>query len=161
MRIEQQILSRLIYDEHYCRKVIPFIKRDYFADKKESVVASIVSEFFNKYNKPLTKEILSIEVGNRKDLTDKELADVNSYIETLTDVPVNEDWMMENTEKFCKDRAVYNAILESISIIDGRNKVHTKDAIPHILSDALAVSFDSHIGHDYLEDHQSRYELLS
>jgi len=159
MRIEQQILSRLIYDEHYCRKVIPFIKRDYFADKKESVVASIVSEFFNKYNKPLTKEILSIEVGNRKDLTDKELADVNSYIETLTDVPVNEDWMMENTEKFCKDRAVYNAILESISIIDGRNKVHTKDAIPHILSDALAVSFDSHIGHDYLEDHQSRYEF--
>jgi archaellum biogenesis ATPase FlaH len=149
----------LIYDEHYCRKVIPFIKRDYFADKKESIVAHIVSEFFNKYNKPLTKEILSIEIGNRKDLTDKELADVNSYVDSLTDAPVNEDWMLENTEKFCKDRAVYNAILESISIIDGRNKVHTKDAIPSILSDALAVSFDSHIGHDYLEDHESRYEF--
>lgn len=158
MRIEQQILSRLIYDEHYCRKVIPFIKREYFADKKESVVANIVSEFFNKYNKPLTKEILSIEIGNRKDLTDKELAEVNSYIDGLTDAPVNEDWMLENTEKFCKDRAVYNAILKSIQVIDGREKTLTQDSIPSILSDALAVSFDSHIGHDYLADHQSRYE---
>ena len=159
MRIEQQILSRLIYDEHYCRKVIPFVKREYFADRKESVVASIISEFFNKYNKPLTKEVLSIELGNRKDLTDKELAEVNSFVETLVDAPVNEDWMLVNTEKFCKDRAVYNAILKSIQIIDGRDKVHQQDAIPSILSDALAVSFDSHIGHDYLEDHDSRYEF--
>ena len=158
MRIEHQILSRLIYDEHYCRKVIPFIKREYFADKKESIVANIVSEFFNKYNKPLTKEILSIEIGNRKDLTDKELADVNSYVDGLTDAPVNEDWMLEHTEKFCKDRAVYNAILKSIQVIDGREKTLTQDSIPSILSDALAVSFDSHIGHDYLDDHQSRYE---
>lgn len=158
MRIEQQILSRLIYDEHYCRKVIPFIKREYFADKKESVVANIVSEFFNKYNKPLTKEILSIEIGNRKDLTDKELVEVNSYVEGLTDAPVNEDWMLEHTEKFCKDRAVYNAILKSIQVIDGREKTLTQDSIPSILSDALAVSFDSHIGHDYLADHESRYE---
>lgn len=159
MRIEQQILSRLIYDEQYCRKVIPFIKRDYFADRKEAIIALIISEFFAKYNKPITKDILSIEIGNRKDLSDKEHAEVNSFLETLTDTPVNQDWMLEHTEKFCKDRAVYNAILESISIIDGRNKVHTKDAIPHILSDALAVSFDSHIGHDYLEDHESRYEF--
>jgi replicative DNA helicase len=158
MRIEQQILSRLIYDEHYCRKVIPFIKREYFADKKESIVANIVSEFFNKYNKPLTKEILSIEIGNRKDLTDKELVEVNSYVDGLTDAPVNEDWMLEHTEKFCKDRAVYNAILKSIQVIDGREKTLTQDSIPSILSDALAVSFDSHIGHDYLDDHQSRYE---
>jgi replicative DNA helicase len=159
MRIEQQILSRLIYDEHYCRKVIPFIKKEYFGDKKESIVATIVSEFFSKYNKPLTKEILSIEIGNRKDLNDKELADVNSYVNELTDAPVNEDWMMENTEKFCKDRAVYNSILKSIQIIDGREKTLTQDAIPSILSEALAVSFDSHIGHDYLGDHESRYEF--
>jgi replicative DNA helicase len=159
MRIEQQILSRLIYDETYCRKVIPFIKKEYFADKKEAIVASVITEFFNKYNKPLTKDVLSIEVGNRKDLTDKELAEVNSYIESVTDSPVNEDWMLENTEKFCKDRAVYNAILKSIGIIDGRDKAFTQDAIPSILSDALAVSFDSHIGHDYLEDHNQRYEF--
>jgi replicative DNA helicase len=159
MRIEQQILSRLIYDEQYCRKVIPFIKRDYFAERKESIVVSVISEFFAKYNKPITKEILSIEIGNRKDLNEKEHVEVNSFLETLTDTPVNEDWMLENTEKFCKDRAVYNAILGSIKIIEGRDTVHTKDAIPHILSDALAVSFDNHIGHDYLDDHTSRYDF--
>lgn len=158
MRIEQQILSRLIYDEHYCRKVIPFVKSEYFADRKESIVSKIISDFFNTYNKPLTKEILSIELGNRKDLSDKELVEVNSFVETLVDAPVNEDWMLVNTEKFCKDRAVYNAILKSIQIIDGRDKVHQQDAIPSILSDALAISFDSHVGHDYLEDHETRYD---
>ena len=159
MRIEQKILANLIYDEHYCRKVIPFIKKEYFADKKELVVASEIVKFFTEYNKPATKEILQIEVGNRKDLTDKELVEVQDYIGSLTQEPINEDWMLENTEKFCKDRAVYNAILNSISIIDGRDKVHTKDAIPSILSDALAVSFDSHVGHDYIEDYESRYEF--
>jgi replicative DNA helicase len=159
MRIEQKILTNLIHDEHYCRKVIPFIKRDYFADKKESILSHEIIEFFNKYNKPATREILQIEVQNRKDLTDKELVELTDYIGKLEHEPVNEDWMLENTEKFCKDRAVYNAILSSISIIDGRDKVHTKDAIPSILSDALSVSFDSHVGHDYIEDYESRYEF--
>jgi replicative DNA helicase len=158
MRIEQKILTNLIHDEQYCRKVIPFIKKEYFADKKDLVVASEIVKFFNQYNKPATKDILQIEVQNRKDLTDKELVDVIDYINTFTHEPVNQDWMIENTEKFCKDRAVYNAILSSISIIDGRDKNHTKDAIPSILSDALAVSFDSHIGHDYLDDYENRYE---
>jgi replicative DNA helicase len=158
MRIEQKILTNLIYDEHYCRKVVPFIKREYFADKKESIIASEIVSFFNKYNKPATREILQIEVQNRKDLTDKELSELTDYISKFEHEPVNEDWMLENTEKFCKDRAVYNAILSSISIIDGRDKVHTKDAIPSILSDALAVSFDSHVGHDYIEDYESRYD---
>jgi archaellum biogenesis ATPase FlaH len=139
--------------------VVPFIKKEYFADKKDLVVASEIIKFFNKYNKTATKEILQIEVQNRKDLTDKELADVIQFIGSLENQPVNQDWMLENTEKFCKDRAVYNAILNSISIIDGRDKEHTKDAIPTILSDALAVSFDSHVGHDYLDDYESRYEF--
>ena len=158
MRIEQKILTNLIYDENYCRKVIPFIKREYFADKKESILAAQIVKFFNEFNKPATKEILQIEVSNRKDLTDKELAELNDFIGGLTHEPVNEDWMLQNTEKFCKDRAVYNAILNSISIIDGRDKQHTQDAIPSILSDALSVSFDSHVGHDYIEDHNSRFE---
>lgn len=158
MRIEQKILTNLIHDEQYCRKVVPFIKTEYFADKKDLVVASEIIKFFNKYNKSATKEILQIEVQNRKDLTDRELSDVIEFIGKLENEPVNQDWMLENTEKFCKDRAVYNAILNSISIIDGRDKVHTKDAIPTILSDALAVSFDSHVGHDYLDDHEARYE---
>ena len=159
MRIEQKILTNLIYDEHYCRKVVPFIKKEYFAEKKEAIVASEIVSFFNKYNKPATKEILKIEAQNRKDLTDKELVELTDYISNLEHEPVNDEWMIENTEKFCKDRAVYNAILSSISIIDGRDKQHTKDAIPSILSDALAVSFDSHVGHDYIDDHQSRYEF--
>jgi replicative DNA helicase len=159
MRIEQKILANLIYDEQYCRKVIPFIKKDYFADRKETILISEVVSFFTKYNKPATKEILSIEVGNRKDLNDKELAEVNDYLNGLSAEPVNEDWMLENTEKFCKDRAVYNAILSSIKIIDGGDKVNTKDAIPSILSDALAVSFDNHIGHDYLDDSNERYDF--
>jgi replicative DNA helicase len=158
MRIEQKILTNLIHDEQYCRKVIPFIKKEYFADKKDLVIASEIVKFFNQYNKPATKDILQIEVQNRKDLSDKELADVIDYISSFDHEPVNQDWMIENTEKFCKDRAVYNAILSSISIIDGRDKNHTKDAIPSILSDALAVSFDSHIGHDYLDDYENRYE---
>jgi replicative DNA helicase len=158
MRIETKILSNLVYDENYCRKVIPFIRNDYFSERKESIIAKIIVDFFTKYNKPLTREILSIEVGNRTDINDKELVDINSYIETMTHEEVNESWMMEQTEKFCKDKAVYNAILHSIKIIDGGDKIHTKDSIPSILSDALAVSFDNHVGHDYIEDSDARYE---
>ena len=159
MRIEQKILTNLIYDEQYCRKVIPFIKKEYFADRKEAILASEIVKFFNEYNKPATKEVLQIEVSNRKDLTDKELVELNEVIGKLEYESVNEEWMLQSTEKFCKDRAVYNAILNSISIIDGRDKVHTQDAIPSILSDALSVCFDSHVGHDYLGDHESRYDF--
>jgi len=159
MRIETKILSNLIHDEQYCRKVIPFIKKEYFSDRKEAVLSSEIINFFTKYNKSATKEILQIEVSNRKDLTDKELSELTEYIGSLAHEEVNEDWMMENTELFCKDKAVYNAILSSIKIIDGADKVHTKDAIPSILSDALAISFDNHIGHDYLDDHNARYDF--
>ena len=159
MRIEQQILSNLIHDENYCRKVIPFLKREYFGDRKESVIVKEIIDFFNKYNKPLTQEILAIEVSNAKGVTDKEVADIGDYIKTLTKSPVNEDWLMESTEKFCKDRAVYLAIMGSIKIFEGKDPQHTQDAIPSILSDALAVSFDNHIGHDYLEDFENRFEF--
>lgn len=159
MRIEQQILTNLIHNEHYCRKVIPFLKREYFGDRKESVVVKEIIDFFNKYNKPLTQDILAIEVGNAKGVTDKEVSDIGEYIKTLTPAPVNEDWLLESTEKFCKDRAVYLAIMGSIKIFEGKDPIHTQDAIPSILSDALAVSFDSHIGHDYLDDYETRYEF--
>jgi replicative DNA helicase len=158
MRIETKILSNLVYDEQYCRKVIPFIKTDYFSERKETILAKVILDFFTKYNKPLTKEILSIEVGNRTDINDKELSEINGYIESMSHEEVNETWMLEQTEKFCKDKAVYNAILHSIRIIDGGDKVNTKDAIPAILSDALAISFDNHVGHDYIEDSDARYD---
>lgn len=159
MRIEQKILSNLIFDENYCRKVIPFIKKEYFADRKEVILADEIVSFFTKYNKPASKEILQIEVSNRKDLNDKELAELGEFINTLSQEPVNEDWMLEHTEKFCKDRAIYNGVLSAIRIIDGNDKQNTQDAIPSILSDALAVSFDNHIGHDYLDDHNERYDF--
>ena len=159
MRIEQKILSNLIFDENYCRKVIPFIKKEYFADRKEVILADEIVSFFTKYNKPASKEILQIEISNRKDLNDKELSELGDFIGTLSQEPVNEDWMLEHTEKFCKDRAIYNGVLSAIRIIDGNDKQHTQDAIPSILSDALAVSFDNHIGHDYLDDHNERYDF--
>jgi replicative DNA helicase len=159
MRIEQKILSNLIFDENYCRKVIPFIKKEYFSERKEVILAEEIVSFFTKYNKPASKEILQIEVSNRKDLNDKELSELGNFIGTLSQEPVNADWMLEHTEKFCKDRAIYNGVLSAIRIIDGNDKQHTQDAIPSILSDALAVSFDNHIGHDYLDDHNERYDF--
>ena len=159
MRIEQTIISNLIYDEQYCRQVVPFIKKEYFADRNEAIIAEEIVKFFTEYNKPLTKDILSIEVSNRRDLNDKEASEIQSYIQALSTEPVNDEWMIKNTEKFCKDKAVYNAILKGISIIDGRDKVNTPDAIPSILSDALAVSFDQHIGHDYIDDADSRFDF--
>jgi replicative DNA helicase len=160
MRIEQAILSNLIHNEEYCRKVIPYLKKEYFADRKDSTIAGLLISFFEKYNKPASSEIIAIEVTNLPGLTDKEVPELHEYAKSLVcDVMTNPDWLLENTEKFCKDRAVYNAILASIKIIDGKDKVHNQDAIPSILSDALAVSFDSHIGHDYLDDADERFEF--
>jgi replicative DNA helicase len=159
MRIEQAILSNLIHNEEFCRKVVPHLKTEYFADRKESAIAKILVQFFEQYNKPASPEILAIEIGNITGLTDKEVPEFLQYAKELTNKEPNEEWLTTQTEKFCKDRAVYNAILKSIQIIDGRDKVHQQDAIPNILSEALGVCFDNHVGHDYLQDANSRYDF--
>jgi len=159
MRIEKTILSNLIHNEEFCRKVIPFLKTEYFVDRKESIIAAELIRFFGEYNKPASPEILAIEVGNRTDLNDKEIPEFEVYINELTSKETNVEWLTSETEKFCKDKAVYNAILSSIKIIEGRDKLHTKDSLPSILSDALGVSFDNHVGHDYLEDYNERYDF--
>ena len=159
MRIEEQILSNLIHNEEFCRKVIPFINTSYFSDFKERMIVEEITAFFNKYNKPISSDILTIELSNRSDITDKQLADVITSVEGLPTDEANQDWLIEHTEKFCKDKAVYNAILESIKIIDGKDDKRTQESIPHILSDALAVSFDNHVGHDYLDDAQDRFDF--
>ena len=159
MRIEQAILSNLIQNEEYCRKVVPHLKVEYFADRKEQAIAKILLNFFETYNKPASPEAVSIEVGNLTGLTDKELPEYIQYVGELDKKEPNVDWLTEQTEKFCKDRAVYNAILKSISIIDGRDKIHQQDAIPSILSEALGVCFDNHVGHDYIRDAESRYDF--
>jgi replicative DNA helicase len=158
MRIEQAILSNLIQNEEYCRKVVPHLKKEYFSDRKEAAIASLLITFFEKYNKPASLEVVAIEIGNMVGFTDKEVPEMQDFAKTLTNFEPNQEWLVTNTEKFCKDKAVYNAILKSIKIIDGGDKVHTQDAIPSILSEALSVCFDNHVGHDYIEDAQSRFE---
>ena len=159
MRIEEQILSNLIHNEDFCRKVIPFINTSYFSDFKERMIVEEITVFFNKYNKPISSDILKIELSNRSDITDKQLSDVITSVGALPTEEANQDWLIEHTEKFCKDKAVYNAILESIKIIDGKDDKRTQEAIPNILSEALAVSFDNHVGHDYLDDAQDRFDF--
>jgi replicative DNA helicase len=149
----------LIHNEEYCRKVAPFLKTEYFTDRKEAVIASELIKFFTDYNKPASAEILAIEVGNRTDLNDKEMPEFEVYINDLTSKETNVDWLLGETEKFCKDKAVYNSVLRAIKIIDGQDKVHTKDAIPSLLSEALGVSFDNHVGHDYIQDYDERYDF--
>ena len=159
MRIETKILTNLIHNEQYARKVAPFIDTSYFQEKSERVIAATILEFFGKYNKLPTQDIVSIELGNRRDVTDKELAEAQKAVESLSGDDTNFDWLVENTEKFCKDRAVYNAILESIKIIDGKDAKVSKDAIPKILQDALSISFDQNVGHDYIGDGDVRYDF--
>ena len=159
MRIEQTILSNLLHNEEYSRKVLPFLNKRYFSERKEAIIFEEYQKFFDKYNKPVTKEILAIEVSNRKDLTDKEYNEFSDYISQIESAPTNTDWLYNETESFCKKKAVYNAILDSIGIIDGKDKQRSEDAIPSMLSDALGVSFDSHVGHNYIDDSDSRYEF--
>ena len=157
--IERTTLSNLVYNEPYARKVLPFIKPEYFGNRRERVVFEEINKFMEKYGNQPTKEALSIELDNRKDLTDEEFKSVLTIVETLSDAQVDMQWLVDTTEKFCKDKAVYNAILNGIQIIEGKDKEHTAEAIPSILSEALAVAFDQNVGHDYVEDGENRYEF--
>jgi replicative DNA helicase len=159
-RIEKTILSNLLHNEEYCRKVVPFIKTEYFTDQYERVVSEELLKFFTEYNKPASLEILAIQIGKRK-LNRDQIDGIEKYINELNFRTDNDEWLLKNTESFCKKQAVYNAIVESFEIIEGKNKQFTEDAIPSMLSDALAVSFDSSIGHDYLEDFADRYEFYN
>jgi len=157
--IERTTLSNLVYNEPYARRVLPFIKAEYFQDKTERVVFEEIYNFMDKYGNQPTKETLSIEMDKRKDLSDEEFKRVSDVISTLSDAKVDAQWLLDTTEKFCKDKAVYNSILNSIQIIEGKDKQHTPEAIPSILTEALSVAFDQHVGHDYVEDGDERFEF--
>ena len=157
--IERTALTHLIYNEDYCRKVIPFIKSEYFANRDERVVFEEIEKFLEKYNALPTKETLTIGVDSRKDLTDEEYKKIVELISSLNKTEVDLQWLHDETEKFCKDKAIYNAVLEGIKIIDGKDKDRTPEAIPSILSDALAVSFDLTVGHDYVDDGLNRFDF--
>ena len=156
--IERTTLTQLVTNEQYARKVLPFMKSDYFADRTEKTIFEEITKFVDKYNKIPTQTSLEIEVQGRKDLNEDEYKKVVAVIQTLSSTDVDFDWLVDTTEKFCKDKAVYNAIVEGISIIDGKDKDRGPDAIPSILTDALAVGFDNAVGHDYLLDSESRYD---
>jgi replicative DNA helicase len=158
-RLELTILRNLVYNEDYSRKVIPFIQPEYFEQRSEKVVFEEIVQFIVKYNSAITKEALGIEIENRTDLTESEVKDIREVCETLNDSVVEKQWLLDTTEKWCRDRAIYLALMESIHIADGNDGNKNRDAIPSILSDALAVSFDNNIGHDYLQNYEERYEF--
>ena len=156
--IELTTLSNLVTNEDYCRKVLPFLKPTYFDIKEQRIIFEEINNFVDKYKKVPTKISLEIEVEQRKDLTETEHSKIVDIIKTLDSTDVDMDWLLDTTEKFCKDKAIYNAIVDGISIIDGKDKKRTPDSIPNILTDALAVSFDNAVGHDYLLDSDSRFD---
>ena len=157
-KLELTILSNLIHNEDYSRKVIPFIKLDYFDVRGELIICQEIIDFIAEYNKAITPEVLSLEIQNREDLTEQEFRDTQEIISKLKKNDINTDWLVDATEKWCRDRAIYLALMSSIKIADGQDDNKGRDAIPSILSDALGVSFDNHVGHDYLEDYEQRYE---
>jgi len=157
-KVEFLILRNLLHNEEYARKVIPFLKPEYFEDTSQKIIFEEISKFIDEYNKLATKEILCIEVENRKDINDSSFK-VVEIIQNLEDVSIEFEWIIDTTEKWCRDRAIYLALMESIYIADGNDRERNRDSIPSILSDALAVSFDNHVGHDYLNDYEQRYEL--
>ena len=157
-KVEFLILRNLLYNEQYIRKVIPFIKSEYFEDLNQKIIFEEIQSFVQQYNQPTTKEVLCIEIEKRTDINEQSFKEIVQVISCLDDVPVEFDWLVNTTEKWCRDRAIYLALMESIHITDGKDEKKNRDSIPSILSDALAVSFDTHIGHDYLQDYEQRYE---
>ena len=156
--VEFLILRNLIHNEEYVRKVIPFIKADYFEDTNQKVVFEEIISFVQEYNQPATKEILCIEAEKRQDINDSSFKEITTLISNLDEQPSEFDWLVNTTEKWCRDRAIYLALMESIQLADGKEEQKGRDAIPTILSEALSVSFDTHIGHDYLIDYEQRFE---
>jgi len=160
-RIEKVILRNLVYNEEYLRKVLPFIEPDYFNDRNERVVFEHITKYASEYNSLITKEVLQIEIEDRRDITQDEVKNIYGTINELEDIECDFEWLSDTTEKWCRDRAIYLALMESIKIADGQDDKKNRDAIPTILSDALSVSFNRNVGHDYLEDYEERYELYN
>ena len=158
-RIETTILRNLLCNEQFYRKVVPFVKPDYFNEIHERVIYEEVWNFASTYELVPTKEVLTINLESRKDLNEEVYQNAVKTIAELSDATVEHQWLLDTTEKWCKDRAIYLALLESIKVADGGNPKISKDAIPAILQEALAVSFDEHVGHDYIENSVERYEF--
>ena len=158
-KVETTILKNLIFCDDYSRKVLPFINKEYFESYHEQVIFDEIAKFIIQYNNLPTKEVLIIESEKRTDISDDGFKDICDEVGAYENTPTDIQWLLDTTEKWCKDRAIYLALVESISIADGNSEKKTQDAIPSILSDALAVSFDNHVGHDYLQDYEERFKF--
>ena len=158
--IEHSILKNLVINEDYTRKVLPFLKEEYFEDGNQKAVFQECREFINKYDSRITYEALSIELQNRTDLTEKDYIEISQLVDRLRSDEEDQQlqWLLDVTETWCRDRAIYLALMDSIYITEGKDSKRDRGAIPSILTEALAVSFDNHIGHDYLEDYAERFE---
>jgi replicative DNA helicase len=165
MNLEQKILKHLLLDEEYTRKTLPFIKGEYFQESSEKLLFDEIQTYVNKYNTMPTKEALVIEIDKRVNLTDDQHKKTIALVKEITIDPEVSDtkWLIDATEDFCQEKAIYNGIMQSIQILDDKNKNNTekldKGSIPKILADALSVSFDNHIGHDFIDDAETRYDF--
>ena len=162
MKLEQTILKNLVYNEDYLRKVLPFIKEEYFSENCEKVLFHEITSFTETYNNAPSIEALTLSIQDRRNLSDEDVKRCQEYIKEIKESSqevTQMEWIVDKTEKFCQEKAIYNAVLGSIQILDGKDKTNEKGAIPKILADALAISFDTSVGHDYLEDSNERFDF--
>ena len=157
--VEKVILQNLIHNEDYMRKVIPFLQRDYFLDNKEKLIYSKIKSFIEEYNRLPNKDALIIAFQNDKTIQEDYYKEIVEYVGNLDETSHDKEWLIDTTEKFCKEKALYNAILSSIAIIDGQDPNKSKDGIPQILQTALGVCFDNNVGHDYIDNADTRYDF--
>ena len=155
--IEQKIIEGLFINEDYLRKVLPYLQETYFRGFNEKIIFKLITNYVEKYNRCPNIESLKVDLNNETDLSEDQYSECSKYLSGIVPDGMDVDWLIDETEKFCQDQAIYNAIMESIQILDEKTKT-SKGAIPTLLTDALSVSFDPHIGHDFLEDADSRYE---
>ena len=159
LKIEEITLSKLILNDTYTKKVLPFIKDEYYDSQSHKILFSTLSEYVNKFETTPEPNALKIEVEKRRDISEEIYKEVEQFLNNLDRDHYNEDWLIETTEKWCKEKAIYIALMESVKIADGQDKTRTKDAIPSIMSEALGVCFDDHVGHDYIQDSDERYDF--
>ena len=159
MNIEKVVLKNLLKNESYTRRVLPFLKEEYFLDQDDRVLFNTIKEFIIKYNTQPSFDALLLDVNSRNNLSDDVVKSIDKSLSDFKNdkEPVNQDWLVDSTEKFCQEKAIYNAIMQSIDIMNSNGK-QSKGAIPSLLSDALAISFDPNVGHDYLEQADLRYD---
>ncbi len=158
MKVETLILKNLLLSEEYCRRVLPFVKTEYFQDYTDKVIFDLTDKYFVKYSAVPTVEALTIEVGNLSTLNDDQFKQITQTLSSFDEEITELQWLLDTTEKWCQERAIYLALMQSIKIADGSDEKKAPDAIPSILSEALGVSFDNHIGHDYIDDYEERYD---